>query len=145
MAVNLFRRILAAIDLGDPRSSERVLDAALELVTPPDTLHVVCVVPDYGVGWVGSFFPPDHEKKAIARAKEELHQFTKGHVPENVRVQHIISHGNVYEEILKAAETVSADLIVIGSHRPELKDYLLGPNAARVVRHCSRSVLVVRD
>ncbi len=33
----------------------------------------------------------------------------------------------------------------IGSHRPELKDYLLGPNAARVVRHANCSVLVVRD
>jgi nucleotide-binding universal stress UspA family protein len=26
-----------------------------------------------------------------------------------------------------------------------LKDYLLGPNAAKVVRHSNRSVLVVRD
>ncbi|MBT6187404.1 MAG: universal stress protein, partial [Rhodospirillales bacterium] len=31
------------------------------------------------------------------------------------------------------------------SHRPALKDYLLGPNAAQVVRHADVSVLVVRD
>lgn len=30
------------------------------------------------------------------------------------------------------------------SHRPGLDDYLLGPNAAKDVRHCKRSVLVVR-
>jgi nucleotide-binding universal stress UspA family protein len=36
-------------------------------------------------------------------------------------------------------------VIVLASHRPELKDYLLGPNAARVVRHAKCSVLVVRD
>ena len=29
------------------------------------------------------------------------------------------------------------------SHRPELQDYLLGPNAARVVRQPTKSVLVV--
>jgi len=33
---------------------------------------------------------------------------------------------------------------VLASHRPDLKDYLLGPNAARVVRHADRSVFVVR-
>ena len=30
------------------------------------------------------------------------------------------------------------------SHRPELQDCLQGPNAARVVRHSTKSVLVVR-
>lgn len=144
MASNLFRRVLATVDLGDTHSSVRVLQAALEVITTGDTLHVICVVPDYGMSVVGSFFPTDHEEKAIGKAKDALHAFTTKHVPKGVAVQHIIAHGNVYEEILEAAKTVSADLIVIGSHRPELKDYLLGPNAARVVRHSQRSVLVVR-
>ncbi|MEX0346674.1 MAG: universal stress protein [Rhizobiaceae bacterium] len=144
MATNLFRKVLATVDLGDTESSVRVVHAALEVITDGDTLHVVCVVPDYGMSVVGSFFPADHEQQAIAKAKEELHAFTGKHVPEGIPVQHIIAHGNVYEEILEAAATVSADLIVVGSHRPELKDYLLGPNAARVVRHSKRSVLVVR-
>ena len=59
-------------------------------------------------------------------------------------VRHIVATGNVYEEVLRVAETDSAYLIVIGSHRPALRDYLLGPNAARVVRHASCSVYVVR-
>ena len=33
----------------------------------------------------------------------------------------------------------------MSANRPELKDYLLGPNAARVVRHSDVSVLVVRE
>ena len=144
MPTNLFRRVLATIDLGDGHSSVRVVQAALEVIAPGDTLHVVCIVPDFGTSLVGSFFPADHEEKAIEKTKEALHTFTAKHVPKDVPVQHIIAHGNVYEEILEAAKTVSADLIVVGSHRPELKDYLLGPNAARVVRHSRRSVLVVR-
>ena len=52
--------------------------------------------------------------------------------------------GTAYEEILTTARSFGADLIVMASHRPELKDYLLGPNAARVVRHSDVSVLVVR-
>jgi nucleotide-binding universal stress UspA family protein len=36
------------------------------------------------------------------------------------------------------------DLVVVGSHRPTMKDYLLGTNAARVIRHARCSVLVPR-
>ncbi len=48
------------------------------------------------------------------------------------------------EEILRVAREIEADLILLAAHRPELKDFLLGPNAARVVRHFDGSVLVVR-
>ncbi|MFY2822514.1 universal stress protein, partial [Ruegeria sp. MALMAid1280] len=46
--------------------------------------------------------------------------------------------------ILHTAAEAGSDLIVIGAHKPDLKDYLLGPNAARVVRHSTVSVYVVR-
>jgi nucleotide-binding universal stress UspA family protein len=65
-------------------------------------------------------------------------------VPEDVPVQHIVGHGTAYEEILRVAGDIKSDLIVMGSHRPNMEDYLLGPNAARVVRHANCSVLVVR-
>ncbi|MCH7935649.1 MAG: aminotransferase class III-fold pyridoxal phosphate-dependent enzyme [Proteobacteria bacterium] len=57
----------------------------------------------------------------------------------------VVRVGNVYEEILKLAGEISCDLIVMASHQPKLEDYLLGPNAARVVRHATCSVLVVRE
>ena len=142
--MNMFKNILATIDLGDLESSKTVVSAALEIVEGKDTLNVVCVVPDYGVGVVGSFFPEGHEEEAIKAATSALHDFTAECVPKGVKVQHIIAHGNVYEEIIDAADKIKADIIVVGSHRPKLKDYLLGPNAARVVRHAPQSVLVVR-
>ena len=36
------------------------------------------------------------------------------------------------------------DLIIIGSRRPSVKTYLLGSNAAAIVRHANISVMVVR-
>jgi len=142
--MNIFKKVLVSIDLGDEASSQQVLHAGLELISSDDTLHIVCVVPDYGMSVVGSFFPEGHEKEALKAANDALHAFTRHYVPDDVKVQHIIAHGNIYEEIIEAANKVSADIIVIGSHRPKLKDYLLGPNAARVVRHAKQSVLVVR-
>jgi nucleotide-binding universal stress UspA family protein len=46
---------------------------------------------------------------------------------------------------MRLADKLGCDAIVMAAHRPELRDYLLGPNAARVVRHANQSVLVVRD
>lgn len=143
--MNMFKNVLATADLGDEESSIRVIDAALEVIDDGDTVHVMCVVPDFGNSMVGTFFPANHEKDMVEHATRELHAFTAKHVPKGTRIQHIVAHGNIYEEIIAAADKCKADLIVVGSHRPALKDYLLGPNASRVVRHARQSVLVVRD
>jgi len=143
--MNLFKRILATIDLGDEDSSIKVIQAAQELVSGNDILFVVCVVPDFGVSVVSGFFPEGHEKDMMEKTQAGLHAFTDAHVKPGTPIKHIIAHGSIYEEILNAANECKADLIVVGSHRPALKDYLLGPNAARVVRHAEQSVLVVRE
>ena len=62
----------------------------------------------------------------------------------NGKLRHLVAVGKAYQEILHVAEKDGADLIVLGAHAPDLKDYLLGPTAARVVRHTSSSVYVVR-
>ena len=50
----------------------------------------------------------------------------------------------MFKSILQANE-LGCDAIVIGAHRPELKDYLLGPNAPPVVRHADQPVFVIRE
>ena len=58
----------------------------------------------------------------------------------------VVEHGvSIYAVILVTAQEAGVDLIVVGSHRPAMKDYLLGTNAGRVVRHANCSVLVARD
>ncbi len=46
--------------------------------------------------------------------------------------------------ILDAADEHKADLIMLASHRPDLRDYFIGSTASRVVRHAQCSVLVAR-
>ena len=142
----MYKEILLPIDLNHESSWRKALPCALELSkTFGARLHVMTVVPDFGMSIVGSYFPKGYEKKVLEGASAALHEFTKKQLPAGAKCQHIVSHGTVYEEILETARSIKADLIVMGSHRPELKDYLLGPNAARVVRHADRSVMVVRD
>lgn len=142
--MNIFRRVLAAIDLSQEKSSARVLAAACETIRDSDTLHVVTVVPDYGMSIVGSFFPSGFERKMLKETTESLHAFVGKHLPDHVAIQHIVAHGRIYEEILKTADEIKADLIVVGTHPASPRDYLLGPNAERITRHATCSVLAVR-
>jgi nucleotide-binding universal stress UspA family protein len=56
----------------------------------------------------------------------------------------VVGLGSVYNEVLNQADRIGADLIVVGSHQPSMATYLLGSNAATIVRHAKCSVLVVR-
>ena len=139
--------VLCAVDISNGLEDVNVVKQAKRLADLDGAqLDVITVLPDYGMSVVGSFFEQDHHDKAIAVAKSRLNDLVGAALGEdaNSGVRHVISTGNAYVEILKTAKTDSAGLIVIGAHKPDFKDYLLGPNAARVVRHSDCSVYVVR-
>jgi nucleotide-binding universal stress UspA family protein len=142
----MYRHILLPVDLSDQHSWRKALPTALALCTTFQAeLHVMTVVPDFGLPLVGQFFPEGYEAKMHEHVAAQLADFVAKGVPEDVPVQRIVAAGKIYQEILRVAKEIGADLIVMGSHHPELSDYLLGPNAARVVRHADCSVMVVRE
>ncbi|WP_417250371.1 universal stress protein [Celeribacter sp.] len=141
------KTILCAIDVNRPEDETRVLSTAFNLAQAEGAqLDVISVIPDFGMSVVGGFFKEGHSKDAKKHAKELLNDLVTKVVGEeaNAKTRHIVGVGSAYHEILLTAEKADADLIVLGAHRPDLKDYLLGPNAARVVRHAKCSVYVVR-
>ena len=142
----MYKDILFTVDLGHESSWKKALPIAVEYAkTFGSTLHVMTVVPDFGMSIVGQFFPEDFAQKALDGAAAKLQAFKNANVPDGIPVQDIVASGVIYDEILATAKQIDADLIVIGAHRPDLKNHLLGPNAARVARHSEHSVLVVRD
>jgi nucleotide-binding universal stress UspA family protein len=142
----MYANILCPVDLSDEHSWEKALPTALELAkTFGATLHVMTVVPSFGLPIVGQFFPEGFEARMRAEAGKHLEEFCTARLPADLAATRIVAEGKIYQEILRAAGSIKADLIVMGSHRPELSDYLLGPNAARVVRHAPCSVMVVRE
>ena len=141
-----YRKILLPIGLNDSGSWSEALPAAADIARGAGAkLSLITVVPDLGMSLVGSFFPNDFARNAVREARERLHGFAEEHVDPVLRGELVVGHGSVYREIIEAARELEADLIVMGAHRPDLEDYLLGPNAARVVRHSRCSVLVVRS
>ena len=142
----MFKKILVPIDLDQETSWQRALPVAEQLATDYGaTLDVISVIPTMGTSLVGSFFPPDFEKKATIAGKQRIADIIAKAATKTATITTHIAHGTIYEEVIAAANRLGCDLIVMTSHRPELKDYLIGPNAARVMRHAKQSVFIVRD
>lgn len=138
-----FEKILIPVDLGQDSSWREALPTAIDQAQHAGgELHIVTVVPDEPpqLAWL----PEDYSAKMIANAKVQLAKLVESEIPEQMSAQAHVRQGTIYSEIVKLAREIDSDLIVMVSHRPELKDFLLGPNAARVVRHAECPVLVIR-
>jgi nucleotide-binding universal stress UspA family protein len=84
-------------------------------------------------------FLKDHESK-----KAQLHdRFNGGH---KISVETRLEHGDAAEEILRVAEEVGCDLIVMGTHgRSGLGRLLMGSVAEAVLRRARCPVLTVKS
>ena len=142
----MYKNILLAVDLDDELSCRKPVLSAVELArTFGARLHVLTVVRE-----VEAIL----EAKAATIAYEVIVSDLENRIAVLIRRVNasdlqpniLVTHGaSIYAEILAVAEEAEADLVVVGSHRPAMKDYLLGTNAARIVRHARCSVLVARD
>lgn len=139
------KKVLLAIDLFHEAGWEKSIAHAVSLVRGHGAeLHVLTVIPDYGMAIVGSYFPKGFSENAMSETQAALAAFVTEHFPADVEVIPHVRHGTIYKEITGVADTLGVDMIVMASHRPGMQDYLLGPNAARVVRHARQSVTVIR-
>ncbi len=83
--------------------------------------------------------------RSEAYFQEEREKLESVSVPAGVRVERHVGEGDPAGEILRAAQAVKADLIVMGSHgRTGLSRLLMGSVAEQIVRKAPCPVLTVR-
>jgi nucleotide-binding universal stress UspA family protein len=140
----MFNKILIAVDLADESPSPKGLAEAVELAAASGGLlrliNIQLLLPATFMEFVPAGFDAEQEK----RAKLALDEIVAAVQLPKERVSGVVRVGGIYHEILGEAAEWAADLIVVGSHRPVVSDYLLGSNAKTIVRHALCSVLVVR-
>ncbi len=142
------RKILVPVDISEMALTQQVIPHVEEYARLDDaTIHFLAVIPDYtyfasyGLGYA-SIAPDTKEREAAAmEALSEI--IAKFSLPDDRVVKHVLS-GTPKDHILQLADDIDADVIILASHRPSMSTYLLGSNAAAVVRHAKCSVLVVR-
>ena len=141
----MYKRIVLAVDLLEPTPSPKGLTQALELAKTGDgELRLVNVQPVMPATFM-EYVPVDFDVDQAKRSKEALDAILGGIDLPADRKSAATRAGGIYHELLEEASEWDADLIVVGSHRPVMADYLLGSNAKTIVRHAQCSVLVVRE
>lgn len=138
------RKILVAVDMEDESLMARMLRTAGDLAGLYGgeiwLVHVAANLPSD----VRAHLPEDFEARMTDEVGGKLDDMVRVLDLPSDRVHVNIRIGSIYRKVLEEADAVGAELIVIGGHAPDVADYLLGSNAARVVRRASCSVYVVR-
>jgi len=141
------KKIVAAIDFSDV--SPPVVEAAVTLAKAlGEGLHLVHVVeaePTYAAyGFSPDDFPAMHEvqKESLSRAEIKLSKMAEETGLANVQTK--ILQGQPLHCLLEYAQTVGADMLVLGSHgHGFLSSLLLGSVAEGCVRKAELPALIV--
>lgn len=144
IAMDAYRHILFATDLGaeNRKTAQRAAQLAQCLGAQLSLIHVVEYLPlDYGGDQI---YPMDLdlEDKLVSRARSELEKL--GDELGVVAADRHIEVGVAKLEILRIAEAVGADLILVGSHGRHGLALLLGSTANAVLHRAKCDVLAVR-
>ncbi|MDB6032246.1 MAG: putative Universal stress protein [Verrucomicrobiales bacterium] len=141
-----FPRILFATDLSDacPEALSLVQMLAAHFGSTVSLMHVIERFP------ISSMMPKSTTRSTAAalskRADALLTDLSRALQHRQISVNSLVKFGTPYVEITKAAKTLDASLVVVGTHgNTGLKRIYLGSVAERVVRHAPCPVLVARE
>jgi|TARA_R100000455_G_C6264198_1_gene119461 nucleotide-binding universal stress UspA family protein len=140
----VFKSILVPVDVAHRSSWEHALPQALELAAAAKgTVTIMTVIRDMKIMFEGVYFTFQVEQM-LEGAQSKLSAIISEQAKDGVKITSEVRIGSIGREILSVAKDRTIDLILMASHRPEMRDYLIGPNASFVAQHADCSVLVLR-
>jgi universal stress protein F len=136
----MYKKIVVPVDMGQLEKGEKILAKAKQLLDADGQIILVSVV-ETVPAYLTIDLPMDFVDASVKDAGQKLAALGS---KLGISGQQITRVGSSAREIMDVAEKEGADLIIIGSHRPDFSNYLIGATADRVVRHAKCSVLVDR-
>lgn len=129
--------ILCPVNLRHLKSNDSAYEEAIAMARRREAKLIVATV------------APEMERNLNIRDskgywEEQLKKFIAEHPAEGVEMEIAVRIGAVHRQIVKLAEELNVDVIVLESANPKVQDYLLGTTASHVVTHATCSVFVVR-
>ncbi|WP_261305351.1 universal stress protein [Paenibacillus andongensis] len=142
----LYSKIVVAYDGSE--ASDKALDSALKLAklnhfSKLDIIHIFNL-PTYVLG-SSVVIPPiviennylDYSEQVIGKIKEKTTDYSNVHIE--------VRSGSITKEILKYADEIQADLIIVGSRGlSSIGEFVLGSVSHNIVQHAKLPVLVVK-
>lgn len=91
-------------------------------------------------GSASSYVSAEDVEKSLSAAEERIKERVQG----DDDIEPILLKGHSGRALTDYAQEIGADCIIVGAHKPGLRDFLLGSTSARIVRHAPCSVHVLR-
>lgn len=140
----MFSSILVPVDLAHESSWIQAIPHAQALARSNQaSLMVMTVVRQVSMMFEARYLNFQIEE-AMTEARNQLQKLVAGYADKQIPITTDVACGPIGPQIVARARHHAIDLVVMASHRPEMRDYLIGPNAAYVARHAGCSVLVLR-
>ncbi len=89
---------------------------------------------------VSSYLPSEYVEKTRESSKQSIAE----RIGDAKDIKIVVISGHAGLAITDYAVKVDADCIIVGSHKPGLRDFFLGSTAARTIRYAPCSVHVLR-
>ena len=142
-----FKKILCPTDFSEPAC--KAIKAAGEFAEKFDAelilLHVVGPVPvlETPTGLAG-FDVAAYQQELTDAAEKSLQDRCEKHIPEGVKVNKLVVHGEAAHEIVSVANDEGADLIIISTHGESgWRHRIFGSVTEKVIRHAECPVMTV--
>ena len=135
----MYKSILVPIAPDHERDTKSAIELA-EIIREKGGKITLLTVVELMPAYVAQQLPDGQMTKHVVDAKVKLQEDADGHKNTNIDV--IIGHSA--NSILDYAEKNEIDCIIVASHRPGYQDYFLGSTSARIVRHATCAVHVLR-
>ncbi|CCN45105.1 putative Universal stress protein A [Vibrio nigripulchritudo MADA3029] len=143
----MYKNILVPVDLNDEGFADKAIELAVWHAKNSDAkVHLLTVLPGIHNSMVATYFPKDAASQMKKDVKAQLQKvadesLTKAKISNEAHV----AEGKPYAAILKHADKLNVDLIIMPSHkRSKLNKAVLGSVASKVVQSAKVSVLVVK-
>ena len=143
---NIYRRILFCTDLSEHASIAFLYAVNTAAANETCELIIFHVVPEpQAQFWKSYIYEVDEiDTKAKSDIDKKIEREYIGRIPKGVRWSVKAAVGNVEQKIIEAAETLEADLIVVGREGSRrATTWFFGNTVGRIVRKASCPVLVV--
>ena len=145
------KKLLIAYDGSE--ASTKAIDVALKCSSKDDEIIIFTVIPaELTESSFTNMLLPTIDLKSVVKsgsfkekAMKKVSEITKQMEGKISKVETVVESGDAADEILLASKKYEADIIIVG-YKGYGKEgrFLLGSVTDKVVRHASKSVLVVR-
>ncbi|MRT50833.1 MULTISPECIES: universal stress protein [Enterobacteriaceae] len=143
----MYKNILVPVDVFEIGLADKALSHAQFLAkSASGKIHLLHVNPLFSPELTRGFISDARKMDdyLIKNSEEKLSELAKKSTLDESDIRIHVRSGNIRDEVIKLADELQADVVIIGSRNPNIQTHLLGSEAASIVRYAHVPVFVVR-